>query len=83
MKIKAYKVPVTLKRDALGNPEAELHEDQKTELSSEDIQVDTSRIPNIAKELADSNNIQLTIAKNSMLKDETESKATIIFKYLA
>ena len=84
MKIDVYEVPVTLKRLPSGEVEVTLHEDTRKWVKEEGLpSQDINMIPNLAKQLADHNDAQRAMVKNTMLKSEQESTAKIYLKYLS
>lgn len=82
MKIHVYKVPYTLKRVG-GEVELNLDEEKKQFVREEPVSSqDYNRVPNIAKELADSNDTQRTLVKGSLLQKEKQSEGFIEMRYL-
>lgn len=81
MEIKYFKVPVTITRQGM-DCLLEIHEDQKTIHKTEPIEVGSSQIVNLAKELDDYNNKQKQLAKHTLLASEDKQESHIIIKML-
>lgn len=84
MKIKSYKVPVTLKRDPqTGRVSMEIF-DQNKEAAGEpvDLGEGTNDIVGLSKKLADENEKQKTLIQATLFASENEKETHVIFKYL-
>lgn len=83
MNIKTFKLKGLAKRTESGDVVLILNEDERKLIHEQRIEnSEATRIPSIAKELADHNDAQRTFAKGTLLKSQTEGEVFLELKYL-